>query len=814
MIPKGLSEKQVLELRGKFGENVLPFKDEATWLSILFSQFKSPLIYILIIVGLISFILKEYFDTGLIAFVIIVNVLMGFFQEYNAKKTLTALKKILKPKTIVIRDGKRKDIEAKELVPGDLIVLGSGDRVPADGKLIEGVSLLIDEAILTGESEAVTKTEKEGNNLLFMGTTIISGRGVMEVTKIGKETEMGKIGKSLAEIKEEKTPLQIKLEIFAKNLAIIVLFICLLIFIFGVFHKENPFEMFRMAVILSIAAIPEGLPIITTMILALGMRRILKRNGLVKSLLSIETLGSTSVICTDKTGTLTEGKMKVVKTDFIDEDKTLLALTLDNEQRSSLEVALWEYAKNKKRFDPQEVFDNSKKVYEEPFDSEKKYSMTINEFENKKTAFLMGAPEIIISFCRILNEDKNKILREIEKWADEELRILGVAFKEEGDLKEKKDFTWLGLVGIADPLRKEAKESILTAQKAGIKVKIVTGDYRKTAERIAGNLGFKIEPKNVLEGEELEKISEEELKEKIDDIILFTRVTPHQKQKIVKALQSKGEIVAMTGDGVNDALALKKANIGVAVGTASDVAREAADLILLDNNFKTIVAACEEGRLIFSNIKKSVGYVLSNSFAEIALIFSAVLLNFPSPLTVVQILWIHLICDGLPDLALVFEPKEKSLMKKTPQEIQKEGILSNFTKFLIFAVSFTVGILSLLSFWHFGVKEGNLKLGQTAAFSVIAIVSLVYVFAYKNLEKPIIKTENFFKNRFMFLGVTYGLLLLGLAIYLPFLNKVLGTTPLKPLHWLLIFGIAIFTTLIVELVKIFSKASRHNIRVG
>lgn len=805
MLDKGLSEKQVLGLRKKCGENVIPFKEETTWLSILFSQLKSPLIYILIIVGLISLIIKEYFDASLIGFVIIINVLMGFFQEHNAKKTLTVLRKILKPKTMVIREGQRKEVEVKELVLGDLAVLGSGDRVPADGKLIEGAGLLVNEAILTGEEEAVTKNEKEGNNLLFMGTTVISGRGIIKVAKIGMETEMGKIGKSLAEIKEEKTPLQIKLEVFAKNLAIIVSLICIFIFILGVFHKENPFEMLRMAVILSIAAIPEGLPIAITMILALGMRRILRRNGLVKTLLSIETLGSTSVVCTDKTGTLTEGKMKVIKTDFLDKDKALLALTLDNEQRSSLEVAIWEYVKNKKEFNPQEIFDQTKRIYEEPFDSEKKYSMTINELEGREVAFLMGAPEIIILFCQIPDKNKNKILEEIEKWADEGLRVLGVAFKERGDLKEKKDFSWLGLIGIADPTRKEAKEAILIAQRAGIKIKIATGDYRKTAERVANNLGFKLESKNILEGQELEVISEEELKKRINDIMLFTRVSPHQKQKIVKTLQERGEIVAMTGDGINDAPALKRANIGVAVGTASDVAKEAADLILLDNNFKTIVAACEEGRLIFSNIKKTVGYVLSNSFAEITLIFGAVLLDLPYPLTVVQILWIHLICDGLPDLTLAFEPKEKLLMAETPKNIKKEEILGGFTKFLILAVSLAAGILSLFLFWYLGIREGNLNLGRTIAFATIASVSLVYIFAYKNLKKPIIKTENFFQNKFMFLGVAYGFLLLFLAIYLPFLNKILGTIPLEPFYWLLIFAVILCITLMVELVKISSN---------
>lgn len=802
---EGLSEKEVLELKKKFGANIIPFKEEATWLSILFSQFKSPLIYILIIVGLISLALKEYFDAVLIAFVIIINVLMGFFQEYNAKKTLVALRKILKPKTMVIRDGLRKEIEARELVPGDLVVLTSGDRIPADGELIEGVGLLVNEAILTGESEAVIKTEKEEHNLLFMGTTVISGRGIMKVVKTGKETEMGKIGKSLAEIKEEKTPLQIKLEIFSKNLAYIVLGTCLFIFILGILHKENPFEMFRVSVILSIAAIPEGLPIAITVILALGMRRILKRKGLVKSLLSVETLGSTSVICTDKTGTLTEGIMQVVETNFLDKERALLNLTLNNEQKSSLEVALWNYVKKEKIFDPQKVFDSSKRIYEEPFDSERKYSMTINEVNNKKVAFLKGAPEIILSFCQVSDLEKKQILKEIEKWADRGLKVLGLAIKENGDLKEKKGFLWLGSVGIADPIRKEAKESILIAQRAGIKVKIVTGDYRKTAERIAGNLGFKLEPKNILEGEELEIISDDELKKRIDDIVLFTRVTPHQKQKIVKVLQEKGETVAMTGDGVNDAPALKRANIGVAVGSASDVAKEAADLILLDSNFKTIIAAIEEGRLIFSNIKKVVGYALSDSFAEIGLIFGAILLDFPSPLTVAQILWIHLICDGPPDLMLAFEPKEKSLMEENPKNIKKEKILGGFTKLLVFAVSLFASLSSLFLYRYFWLKEGNLKLARTIAFATIAGIDLIYVFAYKNLRKPIIKTENFFKNKFMFFGVAYGILLLILAIYFPPLNKVLGTVPLKLFQWLLIFGVALIITLIVELVKISSS---------
>ena len=802
MLSKGLNEKQVSELKKKFGENLIPLKDKANWLFILFSQFKSPLIYILIIISFISLFFKEYFDVMLIWAVIGLNTIMGFFQEYHAEKTLIALSKILKPKTLVIREGQRKEIEAKELVPGDLVVLGSGDRVPADGKLIEGVSLLINEAILTGEEEAVGKTTKEGNNLVFMGTNVIAGRGIMEVLNIGKETAIGKIGQSIAEIKKEKTPIQLKLGEFSKNLGQIILVICLFIFLVGLLYQRDVWEMFRFSIILVIAAIPEGLPIAITVILALGMRKILRRNGLVKRLISVETLGSTSVVCTDKTGTLTEGIMQVVRSDFSDKKKALTALTLANDQRTNLEVAIWNYIKKEGKFNPQEVFDSTKRIYEEPFDSEKKYMMTINKINGGDTAFILGAPEIVLSFCNDSTEERNNILMEIEKWADEGLKILGITYKEGGNLQEKKEFSWLGLVGIEDPIRKEIKDAISSAKEAGIKVKIVTGDYRKTAERIATNLGFRLEPKNVLEGPELETISEEELKNRMDDLLLFTRVTPHQKQKIVKALQEKGEIVAMTGDGVNDAPALKRADIGVVVGNASDVAKEAGDLILLDSNFKTIVAAVEEGRLIFSNIKKVVAYVLSNSFVEIFLIFGSMLLNLPYPLTVVQILWIHLICDGPPDIVLGFEPKEKEIMKEKPENLQKESILSGHMKFLIFSISLTISLLCLFLFWYFLKKNGDLALARTIIFATVAIVDLIYIFSFKNLKKPIFKNENFFQNKFLFLGVAYGFLLTFAAIYLPVLNRIFGTVPLAPFHWLLIFGVALIATLWTEAVKL------------
>jgi Ca2+-transporting ATPase len=801
----GLSEDEVLALKKKFGKNLIFEKEKISLIKILFSQLKSYLLLILAIVAGISLFFGEFFDFVLIISVLILNTLMGFFQEYNAKRTLYALRKILKPMAMVIRERKRKLIEAKDLVPGDLVVLISGDKIPADGKLIQG-EILVSEAILTGEEEGITK--KEGAKV-FMGTTVLSGKGIMEVEKIGKKTEFGKIGKALVEIEEGKTPLQKKLEELSKNLAILVLAICFLIFLSQILRGGKIYHAFKTSIVLAAAAIPEALPVIITIILALGMKRILKKQGLVKTLLATEVLGSTSVICLDKTGTLTEGKMEVLKFEFENKEEALKVMLLNNEERTSLEIALFNFAKENLKEISEKLLKEGKEIFEEPFDSAKKYSMSIWEIEGKKVSLLTGAPEVVFYFCKIDEEKRKKYLKILDEWAEEGLRVLAFAKKEMGDLKEKKDFDFLGIVGISDPVRKEAKEMIEIAKKAGISVKIVTGDYRKTAERVAKSLGLKIEPENVMESEELERISKEELKEKIDKIVLFTRVLPHQKRKIVDCLQKKGEVVAMTGDGVNDALALKEADIGIAVGEATEVAKEAADLILLDSNFKTIISTCEEGRLILSNIKKSVGYVLSNSFLEIAVLFLAGILKLPPPLTIPQILYLHLICDGPPDLIFAFEPKERDLMERKPIDIRKEPILDKLLVTLIFSITVFVSLISILLFFNLGIKSENLKLASTLVFAILGTIDLIYVISFKNLRKPIIKTENFFKNKFLPLAILYGFLLLFFSIYFPPLQKVLNTVPLQIFHWLIIFGIGILTTILLEILKsIFSK--NHN----
>lgn len=793
----GLSEKEVQVLKKKFGENSILGKEKISSFSILLSQLKNPLVFILTFVGIISLLAKEFFDFCLILGVLILNTLMGFFQEYNAKKTLVSLRKILKPQTLVIREGKRKIIDIKDLVPGDIVVLFSGDKIPADGVLLEG-EVLVNEAILTGEETAVTKKPTAEKNL-FMGTIVLSGKGIMEVKNIGFQTEIGKIGKGLIEIEEGKTPLQERLEDLSKKLAIIILSICTVLFFLAFLRQSDILLNLRTAIVLAVAAIPEALPVTITIILTLGMKRILKKKGLVKTLLAVETLGSTSVICTDKTGTLTEGKMKVVETFFLDREKSILNIILNNEQKTSLELAVFKFGQENLTEEIEQKIKIAKEIFEEPFDSEKKYSLSIQKIGEKEISFLMGGPEIILNFCQNEEREKKEIFEKLESWAKRGLRVLGLAFKEDG---EKKHYIFSGLLGISDPPRKEVKDLIAFAEKAGISVKIVTGDYRKTAEVLAKNLGIQASKENIIEGEEIEKISTEELKEKIEKISIFARVLPHQKRKIVDCLQKKGEIVAMTGDGVNDALALKEADIGIAVGEATEVAKEAADLVLLDSNFKTIISACEEGRLILSNIKKTVGYILSNSFLEIALIFLAGIFGFPPPLNIVQILWLHLICDGPPDLTFAFEPPEKDLMEKKPADIKKESILDPLLFFLIFIVTVATTSLCLYIYWLVGIKENNLLLGSTLVFASLGAVDLIYIFSFKNLKKPILKTENFFANKFLFLSILYGFSLLFLAIYHPFLNKILKTTPLRePWQIGIIFGIGILVTLLLELAK-------------
>ncbi|MFX1284790.1 MAG: HAD-IC family P-type ATPase [Promethearchaeota archaeon] len=797
----GLGLDEVFERQQQFGKNVLPRRKKRAPLSIFFTQFKNPLIYIITVAALISFILEQYEDTLIIGAVILLDTAIGFFQENKAENTMETLRNLLKPTTRVIRDGKIEEVESVEIVPDDLVVIHPGDKIPADGTIIETVNLSLNEAILTGESEPIFKNLIDANRV-FMGTTVLAGRGIMRVTQTGIRTELGKIASSLSEIEDEETPLQMKLEEFGKTLTMLVLAISIAIFFTGILLRYDILEMTRMAVVLAIAAIPEGLIIAVTMILAIGMRKTLQRNGLVKNLLAVETLGSVTTICTDKTGTLTEGKMQVVKTDFPDEKMAINIMVLCNNLEDSLEIQLWNYVKNI-GLDPEELTRSHARVFEIPFSSENKYMVTTNTLDGKEINLMKGAPDIVMNICRLEPNEKKKIMAQIDEWSGSGLKLLGLAAKTEGDLKQLNDYTWKGLIGIEDPIRKSVIDAIALCRRAGVKVKIITGDYRNTAINIAAKLGLFVGSDQILEGMDLEKFSDDKLDEAVDQTIIFCRVSPYDKLRIISSLQRRGEITAMIGDGVNDAPALRKANIGVSVGGATDVAQETASLILLDHNFKTLVDAVEEGRTVFDNIKKVVAFVLSNSFAEIFTIFGAFILGWPSPLNIAQILWIHLICDGPSDIALGFERAETGIMDEPPRKIE-ENILDSKGKLLIASISSFSAIFCLLIFGYF-LSMGNPRMGSTIVFVILGIQSLVYIFSFRSLRRSIFKSGNFLENKVLLFSVILGMIQIILGLYIPFFSDLLQVEPLPFWGWGIVLIISMIMVITVELVKFIDR---------
>jgi len=804
----GLSSEEIKKLQLQYGKNVLPAEKTVPALKIFLSQFANPLVYLLFFAGIISLFFQKYLDIIFIFSVVFLNSIFGFFQEYKAQKTLIALKKLVKPIAKVVRENKRQEIDASELVPGDIVFLTIGDKVPADGKILEAVSFSVNEAILTGETETIEKKTKED---VFMGTIVSWGRAVMRVTRIGLATKIGEIAKTLKETTQPLTTLQLRFKKITRTLIYFSLFLSVLIFGLGFLTGKDFWQMVQMATILLVAIIPEALLIAVTLILVIAMQKTLKRKALIRKLLAVETLGSVTTICTDKTGTLTEGKMRVSETDFIDYQNSLLAMCLCNNLSDTAEIALWDYLEKQKGFYPQETFDKYNRIFEIPFSSEYKFMATVNfsPIEDEKECFLLvkGAPEIVLAMSNLPEKNQKLVLEKIDEWAKKGLKILGLAFQKISrddakklDIKTIPPLNWGGIVGLWDPPRKEVKESLLIARKAGIKVKVVTGDYRQTAEKIMEFFGMEVEPHEVLEGFELEKLNDEELKNKVLNTLLFTRITPHQKLRIVKALQERGEIVAMTGDGVNDAPALKKSNIGIVVGEASEVAKETADLILLDSNFKTIISVVEEGRVVFENIKKVIFFMLSDSFAEIALILSSIILGWPLPLTIVQILWIHLLCDGPEDIVLGFEPKEKEVMIEGPKKID-EQILDKFVIFLIFLISLLSGFFALILFWYFGLYHQNMELGRTMAFMAISFDSVLYIFSCRSFRKPFWHYENFWSNKLLFVAVVFSLVLQILITYLPLTQNLLNIVPLNLTHWGLLFAVAVIIILIIELTK-------------
>lgn len=819
---KGLTSKEAFERLAKNGFNELKLKQNLSSSKIFLNQFKSPLIYILLIASLVTLFLNDLADTVVILAAVVVNTLLGFYQEQRSQKSMLALKSLLAPLAKVIRDDKTQIIEAKNLVPGDVVILTIGTRVPADGILIEGTDLTINEAILTGEAMPVVKkaalnvgineaASDKQSSLVFMGTTVSTGIGKMQVLKTGIKTRLGGMGNLVMGIDGEKTPLQFQISYLAKLLALVVAGLAALIFFLGKFLGYETLEIFTTSVAVAVAAIPEGLVISLTVILSLGMQRILKRKALVRQLMAAETLGSVSVICADKTGTLTEGQMKVVEALIQREKQKLIEVSIFcNDMRDPLEIAMMDWAK-KEVIKTHGNIHNLEKKYlkldEIPFNPVDKYIATLHLDQKTKEKFLFfsGAPEIILNHSKFNSlKEKEELLAKFKHYGQQGYRLVGFAYKklnkqitkiEKDDLKS---FVWLGVLIYEDPVRQGVKEALKECQQAGIKVKVITGDYLETALAIMSKIGLK--NGQALEGSQLALMTDQELEKAVGQVVLFARTTPEQKLRIVKSLKKNNEIVAMMGDGVNDAPALKEADIGIVVKTASDLAKESAEMILLDSNFATIVHAVEEGRAIFENIKKATFYLLAHSFIEIILITCSLLFHLPLPITAVQILWINLFQDSLPAIALAFEPKEKNLMTEKPRN-KKSPIIDQQMKFLLVVVGFLSPLL--LFFLIIGGVKGFLPFhfSQTLVFAALGIISLFFVLSSRSLKEAF--RFQFWQNPPLMGALTIGLFLLLMAIYWPPLQFFLKTEPLNMQEWFLVISLCILNLLTMELLKKF-----------
>jgi Ca2+-transporting ATPase len=855
---KGLSFDKAIDLQKKFGKNELPKKAPLSQIKILLDQFKSPLVYVLVIAGFITLFFHLYTDAIVIFAAVFLNTIIGFFQEKKAVSALRELKKIVKIEAKVIRDGNEIIIDAEELVQGDIIVLVSGDKVPADSRLIETHNLKINEAPLTGEWRLAEKNIKklskntplaDRDNMAYMGTLVETGIGRAVVTAIGQNTEIGKIAVMVKETEDEKTPLQKKISLFSKKISVVIAVLCLFIFLEGILHGEPALEMFITAVAIAVAAIPEGLPISLTVVLAMGMSNILKNKGLVRKMVSAETLGSASIIATDKTLTLTEGKMKVselitAKTQFSFANKDWGAdffKNADKEQILAANIAvlcseafvenpeqnypLWRIQgkPTDKAFvsmgarigiEKEKIEKEFPKIDEIPFDSKNKFIAGLRKSRGENILYVSGAPEKILELSskiqnngkskKISKKEREKFDAEIENFASKGLRLVAVAYKKTKSKaikvdKEIEDLVFVGLFGMKDPLRKEVKGAIKVCRQAGMTPIIVTGDHLLTARAIAKELGFKTNKENVIEGMELDNLSDKEFQERIRDIQIYARVEPKHKLRIVDAWQNMGEVVAMTGDGINDAPALKKADIGVALGSGTDVAKGVSDLILLTDNFNIIVSAVEQGRAIIDNLRKVITYLLSDSFTETILIGVSVVLGFPLPIIAVQILYVNLIEDGLPGIALCFEPKEKDLMERRP-ESKDVALLTKEMKAIIFVIGIITDLILLgLFFWLLKLNY-DLQYIQTMIFAALSIDSLFYIFSCRSLRRNIWEI-NPFSNKFLILAWIVGIIALLAALYVPFLQNLLRTVPLGMSDWLIIIALGIIEIILIEATK-------------
>lgn len=826
----GLNSEAVLALQKKYGPNVLQETKQKTRLAILLSQFTDIMIIILLIAASISFIVGETTDAIVILAIIIANAWMGYYQEYNAEKSVSMLKKMSAQSALVLRNDKPAKIEAGQLVPGDVILLEAGDIVPADARLIKVHSFKTDEASLTGESHSVEKkTEaiKEENlvpgdqlTMIFKGTIVSNGSATAVVTTTGMNTELGKIA-GLLEVESQKTPLQKRLTVFSKQLAVIVIVICLVIFGIGLLRGEPSFVMFLTALSLAVAALPEALPAVITIALSRGARRMVKQNALMRKLPAVETLGSVTYICSDKTGTLTQNNMTVEKLEAAEGKEELLthAMVLNNEVKfsedgllgDSTETALVDHAL-KKGFLKKESDQKFPLKLKLPFDSERMRMSTLHKYDDKWILFVKGAPvkmaEVLSDRCK---EQIPGWLDKNREWAAEGLRVLFFGYrvfdKDPGEIKADAEtgLDFLGMTAMIDPPREEVIDAIKQCKTAGIKSVMITGDQPLTAKAIAERLGIiGKDDDGVKTGTDLEKLSPEALGDEARNTRVYARVSPEQKLNIVKALQSNGEFVAMTGDGVNDAPSLKQSDIGVAMGiTGTDVSKEAADMILLDDNFATIVKAVREGRRIYENIRKFILYVLSCNLGEILTIFLAPILGFAIPLLPTHILWINLVTDGLPGLALVTEPAEKDIMNRPPRP-PKENLFAGGLVSRIILTGIILTVAAIFIQWWAAGHLYDVRTQQTMVFTTLCFVQLGNALSVRSVYSSLFSSR-IFANKELWGAIILTVILQLLIVYVPYLNSIFKTTGLAWNAMAVILIVTVASVLCIEFLKYLNK---------
>ena len=858
----GLNEKQVKDKQNRFGLNKLEEKKKESIVIKFIKQFNDFMIIILIIASIISAVVarlegsNDYFDSIIIIAIVVFNAIMGLVQEAKAEKSLEALKKMTAPTCRVKRNGKISTIKSEQIVPGDIVLLEAGNYVPADCRLISSSNLKIEESSLTGETVPILKDAncmlKEKTalgdmvNMAFSTTIVVNGHGEAIVTDIGMNTKVGKIAKMIITNEAPETPIQKKLGEVGKSLGIACLGICLLIFAIGLLKKIEPIEMFMTSVGLAVAAIPEGLPAIVTIMLSIGVTKMAKKNSIIRKLPAVETLGSSSVICSDKTGTLTQNKMQVTKianingetndkeyikwlmgmatmcTDVeISRENGKIELTGEPTEKAIVNKALDE-GQNKN-----ELYNVMKRVKDIPFDSSRKMMTTIHKMPNGYRVITKGAPDVLLKRCNkvydngnvtTLDYSKTKLIEnQNNKMADEALRVLAIAYLDIPNLPSKidtetveKNLIFIGLIGMIDPPREGVKEAVATCKKAGIKTVMITGDHIITAKAIAKDLGILRGSDLAVTGEELDKIPQSILQKNIMNYSVFARVTPEHKVRIVKAYQSTGAVVAMTGDGVNDAPALKNADIGIAMGkNGTDVAKNAADMVLTDDNFVTIVEAVKQGRNIFDNIKKAVHFLIATNIGEIVTIFLGLILGLKSPLLAIQLLWINLVTDSLPAIALGLEKPETDIMNKKPRD-SKKGIFADGLWQRIITEGTMLGILTLVAF-SVGNYLYDIEVGRTMAFVSLGLLELVHSFNIKS-EETIFKV-GLFENKYLLGAFILGALLQIVVVVIPSVAEVFKLVPLTQVQWMYTFGISILPLVIMEIQKAFNKIEPSTMQI-